>query len=103
MTDRHPCALLVHFRPGEVHGPILDATGQLLVDYLDDYGWHTDDTGIAYAPGLNRTGLWVFEGEITPEDEGLDYAGRWRRPTFVELERLGAGLPIWVDEEAGRG
>lgn len=95
MMDRHPFALIAHFRPGELHGPILDATGDLLIRELEECGWHTDDFYLGNAPGLRGTGLWVLEGELISLDEDIDVDGDWRRPTAAELERLCRGLPVW--------
>lgn len=95
--DRHPCALLVHFRRHGDKGAVLAAIGDLLLAELDDWGWTTDWTH----PFLTkpRVGLWVFEGVAIQDDEDLDLRGKWRRPTPEELGRLTEGVPVWEIEE----
>lgn len=95
MSDRHPFRLLVHFRPGELHGPILDATGDLLIRELDEHGWNTDDFHVGYTPGLRRAGLWLLEGDLIPVEEGIDLDAKWRRPRPEEVRRLRLGVPVW--------
>ena len=97
MTDRHPCALLVHFRRHDDEGTVLAATGGLLLAELDDWGWTTDSTH----PFLTkpRVGLWVFEGVLIPDGEDLDFQGKWRGLTPEELGRLTEGVPVWESEE----
>lgn len=95
---RHPFSLLAHFRPGDVDGVVLAATGDLLIAQLDDGGWSTDWLHPGGLPD-GRLGLWVIEGVLIPDDDDLDVQCRWRRPTPEELGRLTEGVPVWESEE----
>lgn len=64
-----------------------------------------DDDAVPHKSGvIPGLGLWIWEGEVTTEnDVGPDedpgdvtYDGEWRSPTDEEMRRLQSNLPIWA-------